>query len=146
MLLKVTRPCARENLLRLRAGDLDCESPCNSGNRDSAVVNGQWSIVKYPKIGQPYKKAHEQCKDSDWTKTLMFWINDSGKGRCVCRRFDNGDTMSTTMVTAMATKEDFDKSGLNIKLQTVSGRSLSKVMLKAFTLHPNTVSSYLHTS
>merc|ERR1712166_939691 len=125
-------------------GDLDCESPCRSGNRDSASVNGrngQWSIVKYPKIGQPCKKAHEQCKDSDWTKTLMFWkASDPDEGKCICRRFDNGDPFSTTMVAATATKEDFAKKSPGLKLQTVSGKSLSKVMLKAFTPHPNTAS------
>merc|ERR1712166_904487 len=125
-------------------GDLDCESPCRSGNRDSASVNGrngQWSIVKYPKIGQPYKKAHEQCKDSDWTKTLMFWkASDPDEGKCVCRRFDNDDPFSTAMVVATATKEDAYRIKNGLKLQTVSGKSLSKVMLKAFTLHPNKAS------
>ena len=115
----------RKTILRLRTGDLDCESPCNSGNRNSAVG----AIVKYPLTGQPYKKAHEQCKDSDWTTTLMFW-NIGFYGRCVCRRFDNGDPMSTTMVASTAIKEDSDKAEL--KLQTMSGKNLSKVMLKAF--------------
>jgi len=117
-------------------GDLDCESPCNNFNR----TEGAKTRAKYPLRGQPYKKAHEQCKDSDWTKTLMFWKPDSKEGNCVCRQFDGSDPMSTTMVAATATKEDFDKSGLNIKLQTISGKSLSKVMLKAFTLHPHKAS------
>merc|ERR1711865_819812 len=72
-------------------GDLDCESPCKGDNRDSKHTEAH-PIIKYPKIGQPYKKAHTQCKDSDWTKTLMFWrSSDSDEGRCVCRRFDKGD-------------------------------------------------------
>merc|ERR1711957_192470 len=44
-------------------GDLDCESPCNSGNRTWEAKTAK--SIKYPLIGQPYKKAHEQCKDSD---------------------------------------------------------------------------------
>merc|ERR1711865_183637 len=85
-------------------GDLDCESPCK-GNRNSAVGTAVPTMVKYPLIGQPYKKAHKQCKDSKWTKTLMFWTHDRGNGRCVCRRFDNDDPMSTSMVAATGTKE-----------------------------------------
>merc|ERR1711935_1075868 len=81
-------------------GDLDCESPCNNFNRVSGGNTAVPSMVKYPKIGQPYKKAHKKCKDSDWTKTLMFWTHDRGNGRCVCRSFDNEDDMSTSMVAA----------------------------------------------
>jgi len=120
-------------------GDLDCESPCK-GNRNSAVGTAVPTMVKYPLIGQPYKKAHKQCKDSKWTKTLMFWTHDRGNGRCVCRSFDNDDDMSTSMVAATGTKEDFARESPGLKLQTVSGKSLSQIMLKAFTLHPNLAS------